>query len=174
MKRYIILLYTLLLIGMIQSVSSQTQTKEKAIIVRKTTLHYLLWLPADYKIDKNKTYPLLVSLIGSGEGGDSLELVKKNGPPSFVENRPDFPFITVSPQCPKDKRWNTEDLQVLLEKVKHKYRIDPSRIYLKRLSMGGFGTWAWACSYPNQFAAIAPVCGGGDIQFALVFKNTPV
>ncbi len=40
--------------------------------------------------------------------------------------------------------------------------------------MGGFGTWTWACKYPKQFAAIAPVCGGGDIQFAGDLKNTPI
>ncbi len=157
-----------------QQVVAQPQTKEKTKIVRKTTINYLLWLPSDYKKDNSKTYPLLIFLHGSGERGDSLELVKLNGPPSFVENRPDFPFIMVSPQCPKDTWWNTEDLQLMLEKIKHKYRIDATRIYLTGLSMGGFGTWAWACSYPNQFAAIVPVCGGGDIQFARELKTTPV
>jgi len=174
MPKYIILSFTILLTAMIQQVVAQPQTKEKTKIVRKTTMNYLLWLPSEYKKDKNKSYPLLIFLHGSGERGDSLELVKKNGPPSFVENRPDFPFILVSPQCPKDTRWNTEDLQLLLKKIKHKYRIDPTRIYLTGLSMGGFGTWAWACSYPDQFAAIVPVCGGGDIQFARELTTTPV
>ena len=174
MRKPIILFCTFLLTAMIQQVVAQPQTKEKAKIVRKTTINYLLWLPSDYKTDKKKTYPLLIFLHGSGERGDSLELVKKNGPPSFIENRPDFPFLTVSPQCPVGKRWDPEELQLMLEKLKHKYRIDPSRIYLTGLSMGGFGTWAWACSYPNQFAAIAPVCGGGDIQFARELTTTPV
>lgn len=174
MRKPIILFCTFLLTAMIQQVVAQPQTKQKAKIVRKTTMNYLLWLPSDYKTDKNKTYPLLIFLHGSGERGDSLELVKKNGPPSFIENRPDFPFLTVSPQCPVGKRWDPEELQLMLEKLKHKYRIDPSRIYLTGLSMGGFGTWAWACSYPNQFAAIAPVCGGGDIQFARELTTTPV
>lgn len=174
MKKYLFLFLILFSTTMIQQVSAQSQTKQKAKIVRKTTLNYLLWLPADYKKDKTKTFPILIFLHGSGERGDSLELVKKHGPPSFVENRPDFPFITVSPQCPKGTWWNTEDLQVMLEKLLKKYRIDPARIYLSGLSMGGFGTWAWACSNPNQFAAIAPVCGGGDIQFADELKNIPV
>jgi predicted peptidase len=174
MLKYIILSFAILLTAMNQQVVAQPQTKEKTKIVRKTTINYLLWLPSDYKKDNSKTYPLLIFLHGSGERGDSLELVKLNGPPSFVENRPDFPFIMVSPQCPKDTWWNTEDLQLMLEKIKHKYRIDATRIYLTGLSMGGFGTWAWACSYPNQFAAIVPVCGGGDIQFARELKTTPV
>ncbi len=174
MKKYFSLSLILLFTTMILQVNAQIQTKQKVKIVRKTTLKYLLWLPADYKKGKEKTFPLLIFLHGSGERGDSLELVKMHGPPSFVENRPDFPFITVSPQCPKGKRWNPEDLQILLEKLKLKYRIDPGRIYLTGLSMGGFGTWNWACTYPDQFAAIAPVCGGGDIQFAGALKNTPV
>jgi predicted peptidase len=174
MKKYLIISILILLSAMAQHVNAQIQTKQKAKIVRKTTLHYLLWLPADYKKEKQKTFPLLIFLHGSGERGDSLELVKMHGPPSFVESRPDFPFITVSPQCPKGTRWNPEDLQVMLTQLKHKYRIDNTRIYLTGLSMGGFGTWTWACNYPDQFAAIAPVCGGGDIQFAGELKNTPV
>lgn len=174
MKKHLLLFLIILLATMIQTVNAQIQTKQKAKIVRKTTLNYLLWLPHDYKKDKKKAFPLLIFLHGSGERGDSLELVKMHGPPSIVENRSDFPFITVSPQCPKGKRWNHEDLQLLLEKVKSKYRIDPSRVYLTGLSMGGFGTWNWACNYPDQFAAIAPICGGGDIQFADALKNTPV
>jgi predicted peptidase len=168
-----VLLSFLILLGNMH-VTAQIQSKEKATIVRKTTLNYLLWLPSDYKKEKTKTFPLLIFLHGSGERGDSLELVKKQGPPSFVDSRPDFPFITVSPQCPLGTWWEIEDLQALLVQLEVKYRIDPSRIYLTGLSMGGFGTWSWACKYPNQFAAIAPVCGGGDIQFADNLKNTPV
>jgi len=174
MKNLNIVPVVILLLIMNQHVGAQIQTKEKAIIVRKTTLNYLLWLPSEYKKEKNKTFPLLIFLHGSGERGDTLDLVKRNGPPSFIESRPDFPFITVSPQCPLGTRWNTEDLQGMLEQVRAKYRIDPTRIYLTGLSMGGFGTWAWACRYPEQFAAIAPICGGGDIQLARELKNTPV
>ncbi|MFZ4548052.1 MAG: prolyl oligopeptidase family serine peptidase [Bacteroidales bacterium] len=174
MKRQLILTISIFLFAMVQHVASQIQTKEKATIVRKTTLNYLLRLPSDYKNEKNTTYPILIFLHGSGERGDSIELVKRNGPPSFIENQLDFPFIMVSPQCPEGTWWVIEDLQVMLEQMLAKYRIDRNRIYLTGLSMGGFGTWAWASKYPEQFAAIAPVCGGGDIQFAKKFTDLPV
>ena len=174
MKRYFILFIAVILTCMIQPADAQSQYKEKADIVRKTTLNYWLRLPADYKKEKSKTYPVLIFLHGSGERGDSLELVKKHGPPSFVDGRPDFPFIVVSPQCPLGTWWITEDLQAMLEQILTKYRIDTTRIYLTGLSMGGFGTWSWACKYPDQFAAIAPVCGGGDMQFAGALKNMPI
>jgi pimeloyl-ACP methyl ester carboxylesterase len=34
-------------------------------------------------------------------------------------------------------------------------------VVLCGLSMGGYGTWSWASLYPDRFAAIAPICGGG-------------
>ena len=146
------------------------------VIQKNTTINYLLWLPADYKQEKTKTFPLLIFLHGSGERGDNLELVKRNGPPSFVDKQPDFPFILVSPQCAEGTRWmwKVDELQAMLEQLKGKYRIDVDRIYLTGLSMGGFGTWAWAISQPGQFAAIAHVCGGGLIHYAYELKNIPV
>ena len=53
-------------------------------------------------------------------------------------------------------------------------RADPDRVYLTGLSMGGFGTWSLAMAYPDRFAAIAPICGGGDPQLACALKDVPV
>lgn len=176
MNRIILLPLILILLTMNQHITAQIQTKEKAIIQRNTTLNYLLWLPADYKKDKNKKFPLLIFLHGSGERGDNLEKVKTHGPPSLVDKPADFPFILVSPQCAEGTRWmwKVDELQAMLEEIISKYRIDSDRIYLTGLSMGGFGTWAWAISQPGQFAAIAPVCGGGLSHYAYELKNTPV
>src|SRR5438105_4392664 len=50
----------------------------------------------------------------------------------------------------------------VLEKTKQEYNVDAKRLYLTGLSMGGGGTWAYASKHPDLFAAIAPLCGGGD------------
>jgi predicted peptidase len=169
---YVIMLLISLTTG--SMISAQTQTKERARIVRKTQLQYLSWFPSDYKTHKDQKFPLLIFLHGSGERGIEIDKVKAWGPPSFVENRPDFPFIVISPQCPEGQWWNIEDLDLLLTRLLRKLRVDPDRVYLTGLSMGGFGTWQWATTYPSRFAAIAPVCGGGDIQLADEIKNIPV
>ena len=70
--------------------------------------------------------------------------------------------IVVAPQCPANEWWSTHDLIRLLDDVQAKYRVDPDRIYVTGMSMGGYGTWALATEFPGRFAAIAPVCGGGD------------
>ncbi|MBL9084710.1 MAG: hypothetical protein JNK76_23095, partial [Planctomycetales bacterium] len=41
------------------------------------------------------------------------------------------------------------------------------------LSMGGFGAWWLAGKQPEAFAAVAPLCGGGDLADAPQFANLP-
>ncbi|MFJ2954289.1 prolyl oligopeptidase family serine peptidase [Streptomyces sp. NPDC087270] len=54
------------------------------------------------------------------------------------------------------------------------YRIDPSRIYVTGLSMGGFGTWSLAVRHPERFAAIVPICGGLRDQGVDRIRHLPV
>ena len=135
---------------------------------------YLLFLPAEYFTTKSVKFPVIIFLHGSGERGDSIDLVKKNGIPSFVEQKSDFRFIMVAPQCPEGEIWDADRVIALLDDVQKQYKVDPNRIYLTGLSMGGFGTWDIACKYPERFAAIAPVCGGGFSLTANKLKNVPV
>jgi len=140
-------------------------------------LKYLLFLPAGYKEkETEKSWPLILFLHGSGERGSDLELVKRNGIAKIVEELADFPFITISPQCPEDSRWTeqAEIVMLLLEEIEEKYNVNPQKVYLTGLSMGGYGTWLLAAQHPEKFAAIAPICGGGDPQWAPRLKDMPI
>src|SRR5205085_1737719 len=76
--------------------------------------------------------------------------------------------------CPTDQRgWRPDALAALLDDVLAHYKGDPDRVYLTGLSMGGFGTWALAARHPDKFAAIAPICGGGDPATAEKLKDLP-
>lgn len=135
-------------------------------------LGYLLYLPRDY--DKEKSWPLMLFLHGAGERGDDLELVKKHGPPKLIAAGKDFPFIVVSPQCPKGRWWEPMELVALLDEIGGKYKVDPDRIYVTGLSMGGFGSWRLAAYAPERLAAIAPICGGGETYWTKEFAHLPV
>lgn len=136
--------------------------------------HYLLFLPKDYgNSDKPRKWPLILFLHGSGERGDDLELVKKHGPPKIVESKPEFEFVTVSPQCPAGQRWKSEELTQLLDHVSKSLAVDADRVYVTGLSMGGGGTWQLAAAQPDRFAAIAPICGRGDLAIAEKIKDIP-
>ena len=134
-------------------------------------MKHLLHLATDY--DQKASSPVLLFLHGVGECGDSLDLVKKHGPPKLIEEGWQLPFIVVSPQCPQGRCWNPVELAELLDEIVANYKVDQDRIYVTGLSMGGFGTFALAAYQPNRFAAIVPICGGGEPRTARIFAHIP-
>jgi predicted peptidase len=70
--------------------------------------------------------------------------------------------MVVSPQCPPGERWRSDELLALLDQVMKTHKVDPKRVYVTGLSMGGYGTWDLASAAPERFAAVAPICGGGQ------------
>jgi len=82
------------------------------------------------------------------------------------------------PQAPRNGGWHGEwnDLALkALDDVVRKYHGDPSRLYPTGLSMGGFGSWAIAAAHPDRFAALIPICGGGDpAAMASALKSLPI
>ena len=122
--------------------------------------------------------PLIIQLHGAGErgkGGEDLALVDTHGFPHILKEK-DYPCIAIMPQCPKDTFWaaRVESIVSFVEHLIREYPVDPSRVYLTGLSMGGFGTWYTAMAKPRLFAAIAPVCGGGMSWNAGMLKKIPI
>lgn len=155
-----------------EQAGKQTEHQFEKDVTVKVRLKYLLFLPEGYA-SSDKPWPLLLFLHGAGESGDDLARVKTHGPPKIVETKKDFPFIVVSPQSP-GRGWNPEALNALLDEVVAKYRVDRNRIYLTGLSMGGFGTWELAAAHPERFAALVPICGGGNPASAARLKDMPI
>jgi len=146
------------------------QTAQKFHLERKQVLaaDYLRFLPDGYGADPAKRWPLILFLHGAGERGSNVWLVTKHGVPKVDTQPAGFPFIVVAPQCPKGKIWSNDLLLALLDKVETQYAVDPKRVYLTGISMGGFGTWSLGLSHPERFAAIAPICGGGELIIPLL------
>lgn len=140
-------------------------------------------------------YPLVLFLHGAGErGNDNLKQLKYL--PTWLADpalRQRHPCFVLAPQCRMDERWvdvswadatstpqpttPTIDLAAAmkaLEETLVREAIDPARIYLTGLSMGGYGTWDLAARMPDRFAAILPVCGGGDDRVAGRIAALPI
>lgn len=62
----------------------------------------------------------------------------------------------------------------LLEHVKGEHKIDENPIYLAGYNMGGVGTWATVIAYPETFASIVPIAGGGNPLKAGAIKHLPI
>jgi predicted peptidase len=150
--------------------SQQPKSFEKEITI-KVKLNYLLFLPEGYD-SSDKKWPLILFLHGGGERGTDVEKVKATGLPKLLETKTDLPFVVISPQSPRG--WNTDRLNALMDEVLAIYKVDPDRVYLTGLSMGGAGSWELGTTYPERFAAIAPICGGGDPAQASRLKGVPV
>ena len=150
----------------------QPQKPARLDVQVKVQMDYLLYLPQDY--DKQEKFPLMLFLHGSGERGTDLQKVKVHGPPKLIAAGKQFPMIVVSPQCAEGMWWEPIELMALLDDLERKYKVDADRIYVTGLSMGGFGSWRLAAYAPHRVAAIAPICGGGEIYWAKSFAQLPV
>ena len=136
-------------------------------------LKYLLYIPKSYDSDRGRKWPLMVFLHGSGERGNNLEVVKMHGPPKLINEGKKLPFIVVSPQLALNEWWSPDMVAWLVKELISTMRVDPDRVYLTGLSMGGYGTWETAAKYPELFVAIAPICGRGDPSTAWKLRHTP-
>jgi len=147
--------------------SAQQQTENFSL-----DIEYLKYLPKDYQADGDKKWPLLVFLHGAGERGTDIEKIKVHGPPMLIEQGKDFPFIVVSPQA-KNYGWEPMLLREMIRNLMETEAVDPDRVYLTGLSMGGYGTWRLAAENPGMFAAIVPICGGGNPEDVWKLRHMP-
>lgn len=188
-------------VGSAPAAETQTVASFKRTITKTVGYEYLLSLPIGYDAAADKQWPVILFLHGSGERGTDPWLVAKHGPPKLI--RGDAPaaavatapketietlgqgkqaadqlrknFIVVSPQCPTGSSWDDDAVLALLDEVAAKHKTDAHRIYLTGLSMGGYGTWSVGLKFPERFAAIVPICGGGqssDVRRSLRAKRT--
>lgn len=152
------------------------EKEAKTYTAERSTLPHAVYLPEGYEEDTAKQWPLVIFLHGAGEHGNDLQAVYRHGPLREVREGREFPFIVIAPQIDGQTYWAcyAETLNAMLDGWLKDYRIDPSRVYLTGLSMGGTGTWMWGMMNPERFAAIMPICGTGICWCAGNLKDVPV
>jgi hypothetical protein len=138
---------------------SQVQAQQTAKVT-STGISYLEYLPQGYKTAA-ADYPVVFSLHGIGERGTDVNKVANVSLAKYIKYGQQYPFIVISPQL-KTGGWTADYVMQVVNHVKKTLRIDDRRVYLTGLSLGGFGVWKTAAAYPAVFAAIAPICSGGN------------
>lgn len=165
---------------------------EKYINATADTLNYRLLIS---DADTVSRYPLVVFLHGAGERGSDNEAQLKWGVKNFADDQimKNYRPIVVVPQCPENMSWGnysydetlmleqkptaTKPLALVMELIDQLITdlpVDPNRIYITGLSMGGIGTFDAISLFPNKFAAAVPVCGAGDISKAQIISGIPL
>lgn len=146
-----------------------------------TTSPYVVFVPKSY--DGTKEFPIILFLHGAGETKNPK--AKKEGKmpvevgigPAIKKREKDFLFIVVIPRA-EGFGWGADNANAkralaMLDEVEKEYKVDTKRQYLTGLSMGGYGTWSIAAAHPDRWAAIVPICGGGNTKDAEKIKNIP-
>jgi hypothetical protein len=131
-------------------------------------------IPDNYDENPHQRWPLLLFLHGTYECGEDLTKLHDQGPLGAINRGHSLPFVVVSPLCPKGQSWNPEKLIRLIDQIEAAYRIDPARIYVTGLSMGGFSTFDLAACYPERFAAAAPLSAGENPDIVDRLKTVPL
>ena len=133
--------------------------------------------------------PVVLYLHGAGERGfDNARQLRSV--PSWLTAHPyleRYPCFILAPQCPGEMNWQSfrkgsssersESADVIikmLESVLKNPAADRHRVYLIGFSMGSFGAWQLAAEYPDYFAAVVPISGGGAPDLAKCLHNVPV
>ena len=137
---------------------------------------YALFTP--HAVDLDQPQPLILYLHGAGEiGSDGQKQVTVGLGPAIRSQEDEFPFYALFPQSQHGSwRAGSDDAVMalrLLEHTRSRFNIDDSRVYLTGVSMGGFGTFSLAAAYPDRWAAIVPICGGGDPTQARRIARVP-
>lgn len=140
-----------------------------------STLNYIVNLPNNYEEKTNELFPLILFLHGNGERGNDISSVKKYGIHRYLDVI-DIPFVIVSPQCHYNNFWETHinDIELLLQEIKLKYRVDMGRICLVGVSLGAYGAWNFAMQRPKLFSSIVSIAGGAMLtKYASQISHIP-
>lgn len=132
--------------------------------IKNKDLPYQFWVytPEGYAENKDKKYPMILFLHGRSSSGTNLDMVKRYGVIYELLRGMKINFIVAAPQC--QNGWDNKKLLTILDYVQDNYRVHKDSTYLTGMSMGGYGAWMLAGAHPERFAAVAPVCGGGDLK----------
>jgi predicted peptidase len=145
----------------------------RQVRVTSNLLGFYEYLPRFYKATETR-HPVIIFMHGQGEMGNGtpsqITRVLRNGPPklinlgqwpdSFTVNTLKHRPLVISPQFVGWPR--VQDVDTLINYLIANYWVDPSRIYLTGLSMGGAPTWeyvGWTNASARRIAAIVPICG---------------
>lgn len=114
-----------------------------------------LFVPNDY--DPDQSYPLVIFLHGMGERGSNNTSQVNDNINNLLAAAKDRDFFIYAPQT--GGNWDPRSFMKQVANATTIYNIDPSRLYVTGLSMGGGGAWDTLIEYADVMAAGVVICG---------------
>jgi dienelactone hydrolase len=130
---------------------------------------YRVAVPSDYA--KAEKVPFILMLHGGGQDENYFPTLDNGKLLEMLDSRG---YLLACPRYSSGSAHFVADMVQLIELLRKEYpKIDPARMYCTGLSMGGFGTYTLATTYPQLFAAICCVSGTGRPELAEKLKTVP-
>jgi LysM repeat protein len=140
---------------------------------------FWLYLPESYKdAAGNKraerdAKPIVLFLHGRSLSGNDLSRVLNYGPLDALEAGLDIDAVIIAPQNPGGW-WDPKRAMAVVEWVEQNYNVDPTRLYVLGMSLGGYGTIDFAATYPDKTAAAIALCGGSTLRNVEGLRDVPL
>ncbi len=136
-------------------------------------LRCLLRFPRDFR--EGERVPMILFLHGAGTRGNDMDVLAENSFFQLTAKHKDFPFAVLAPLCNENTWFDLmESLKALALEAQNLPFVDPDRLYLVGVSMGGYAAWQLAMCLPDVFAALVPLCGGGMYWNAKRIAHLPI
>jgi len=145
--------------------AQETGFLNRTLVLNGATYRFQVYLPAEWRRDDHKQWPVILFLHGRGERGSEGMWQTQIGLPQAVRDHPErWPFVIVMPQCPLANYWTDKEMlsmaMAALDRETEEFHGDPERTYLTGLSLGGYGAWELARLHPRRWAAVAIAASG--------------
>jgi len=126
-----------------------------------TRLRGRLHVPTSYAAEPTTPRPLILFLHGAGESGtNNLSQINGNIDNLLAAAKARDAFL-FAPQT--NSGWEQSALldraMTMIDRAIAERSVDPNRIYVTGLSMGGGGAWNFLQQFSDRIAATVPICG---------------
>ena len=139
---------------------SQAANPNDFLVFSTTGLPGRLFVPPE-AMQPGEPRPLVVFLHGAGEIGNNNITQVGGNIDNLLEAARQRGALLYAPQAPGN--WSptsrTDQVMDMVDQAISTYNVDPNRLYVTGLSMGGGGTWNMLNRYDDRFAAGVPIAG---------------
>jgi predicted peptidase len=152
--------------------------KAQNVVKSYNGINFLLHTPS---FSPEPLQPLIIFLHGIGERGSSdgstIRTIERNSIPKITATSDitervggvNYNFYVIAPQLLSSYgTWPTLYVENMIKWAKANLNVDPNRIYLVGLSLGGGGVWTsiQKSTIASEIAAIIPMCGTAMLKSA--------
>ena len=144
---------------------AQAQIGKVAAMRNKVPDSYNFWLyaPNEYYEYPDDLFPVIIFLHGQSLCGNDMMRSRKYGVLDAISMGRHVEAMVINPQNPGGS-WNPEKINRILDWVIENYRVDPCKVYVIGMSLGGYGTMDFVGTYPEKVTAAMALCGGCSLK----------